>query len=94
MVSWQDDGFDRLPEWSYNAGPIKDVIRHPIRVREPHRRIDGGSGAPVDYGAVLVRSDRLLRPCCQALFPVVGDGTVNNCAAIDALPGVENEKKI
>ena len=49
----------------------------------------------------LTGGDRWLRTLrwlriasCQALPPIIGDGAIDDCAAVDALPRVENQKEV
>lgn len=47
------------------------------------------------FGTIGLPSGNGLRlPRCQALSAIVGDGAINDRAAIDTLPCVENEKEI
>ena len=52
-----------------------------------------GSGMGAD-ATMLASGNGLGLPGCQALSPVVGDGAINDRAAVDALPRVKNEKEI
>lgn len=67
------------------------VCVHPIRRRGSpvHSRI-----GRVRNVAILASGNRLGVPCCQTLSAIAGDRPIDDRAAVDTLPRVENEKEI
>ena len=53
------------------------------------RGLDGYEGTPQ-----LARGNGLRFSCRQTLSPIVGNRTIDDGAAVNALPGIENEKEI
>jgi len=84
--------FDRPLRGDYNGYRSHMSGGHPIRWRIQLQSLSPDRG----YGSnsKLPSGDGLGLSCHETFSAIVGDGAINNSAAIDALPCVENEKKI
>ena len=104
MASWKRAGwivsarFDRASSARYNShahtshGLDQYLIQDgglSVRPRQDRATINQSI-----HESILASGNRLRIPSGEALSPIAGDRTVNDRAAINAFPGVENEEEV
>ncbi len=91
------EAFDGLESGGYNAADWIEKVRRARLYEAVERSISGDQHEyqnPPSRNVLPRRRHGLRVACGQTLPPIVGNRAVDDRAAVNALPGVENEEEV